>query len=134
LIRHGLCLFSFIDVPERAYFEGVLGVYELEQVELLRDVFTWGYERSCQAYLAASDTMTHPHPLRVHYLKALQKAVRSIVKNLRPPSPEVIHELAHAYATTADHNAFSIMLTESLEQLHEGSLARYRLRRSEFLA
>lgn len=33
-------------VPERAYIDGVLGIYELNRVELLRDVFVWAYERS----------------------------------------------------------------------------------------
>jgi hypothetical protein len=36
-IRENLSPLSFIDVPERAYVEGLLGVYELSRVELLRD-------------------------------------------------------------------------------------------------
>ncbi|MBI1907066.1 MAG: hypothetical protein HYS20_12665 [Rhodocyclales bacterium] len=52
LICQNLCLPSFIDVPESAYLEGTLGVYELKAVELLRDVFVWAYERSCQRYMA----------------------------------------------------------------------------------
>jgi hypothetical protein len=51
LIKHNLCPLSFVDVPERAYVEGTLGVYELNEVDLLRDVFVWAYERSCQRYL-----------------------------------------------------------------------------------
>ena len=39
LIRANLCPLSFIDVPERAYVEGTIGVYEQNRVELLRDVF-----------------------------------------------------------------------------------------------
>jgi hypothetical protein len=35
---------------------------------------------------------------------------------------------------TADQDAFTRMLAEALQQLHEGSVARYRLRRSEYLA
>ena len=41
-----------MDVPEQAYVEGTLGVYEFNRVELLRDVFVWAYERSCQRYVA----------------------------------------------------------------------------------
>ena len=52
LIKQNLCPLSFIDVPERAYVEGTLGVYELNEVDLLRDVFVWAYERSCQRYHA----------------------------------------------------------------------------------
>ncbi len=48
LFRQNLCPLAFIEVPERAYVEGTLGVYELNRIELLRDVFVWAYERSCQ--------------------------------------------------------------------------------------
>jgi Fic/DOC family len=47
LIRRNLCPLSFVDVPERAYVDGILGVYELNRIELLRDVFVWAYGRSC---------------------------------------------------------------------------------------
>lgn len=47
LILQNLCPLSFVDVPERAYIDAILGVYELNRVELLRDVFIWAYERSC---------------------------------------------------------------------------------------
>lgn len=60
LFRHNLCPLSFVDVPERAYIEGTLGAYELNRVELLRDVFVWAYERSCQRYLAITQTMLQP--------------------------------------------------------------------------
>jgi hypothetical protein len=33
----------------------------------------------------------------------------------------------------ADQDAFTHLLAEALHQLHEGSVARYRLRRSEYL-
>ena len=46
LIRDNLCPLSFIDVPERDYIDGTLGVYELTRVELLRDVFCWACDRS----------------------------------------------------------------------------------------
>ena len=41
LIRYNLCPLSFVDVPERAYIDGILGVYELNRIALLRDVFVW---------------------------------------------------------------------------------------------
>jgi hypothetical protein len=63
LIRNNLCPLSFVDVPVQAYVDGTLGVYEFNQVDLLRDVFTWAYERSCQRYLAITQTMADPDPL-----------------------------------------------------------------------
>ena len=134
LFKHNLCPLSFIDVPERAYIEGTLGVYELNQVELLRDVFVWAYERSCQRYLAIAQTMVEPDPLKIKYREGLIQAVQTVVKELMPPSPEVIAEVAQDHAEEAAQAAFREMLTETLQQLHEGSIARYRLRRSEYIA
>lgn len=134
LLKHNLCPLSFIDVPERAYIEGTLGVYELNRIELLRDVFVWAYERSCQRYLAITQTMVEPDPLKIRYREALIQAVQAVVKGLRQPSQAVIEAAARDHAAAADQAAFREMLTAALQQLHEGSIARYRLRRLEYLA
>ncbi|MBH2018674.1 MAG: hypothetical protein I8H91_03760 [Burkholderiales bacterium] len=47
----------FIDVLEHACVEGTLGVYELNRVEWLQDVFVWACEGSCQRYLAITQSM-----------------------------------------------------------------------------
>ena len=134
LIKHNLCPLSFVDVPESAYIEGTLGVYELNEVDLLRDVFVWAYERSCQRYLAITQTMVEPHPLKIKYREALIQAVQTVVKNLRKPQPAVLAKLARQAADAADREVFKQMLTDALQQLHEGNIARYRLRRAEYLA
>ena len=133
LIKHNLCPLSFIDVPERAYIEGTLGVYELNQVALLRDVFVWVYERSCQRYLAITQAMVDPDPLKIQYRDALIEAVQNVVKGLLAPTEKVIDQLVRSRASDKDRPAVARLLTETLTQLHEGSIARYRLKRSEFL-
>lgn len=134
LIRHNLCPLSFIDVPERAYVEGILGVYELNRIELLRDVFVWAYERSCQRYLAISQSMSDPDPLRMRYRAALIEAVQGVVKQRLAPSAELIKQLAQEKAAPEDQDAFAQLLSNALKYLHEGSVTRYRLRHSEFLS
>ena len=134
LIKHNLCPLSFIDVPELAYIDGTLGVYELNQIELLRDVFVWAYERSCQHYLAITQTMVEPDPLKIRYREELIRAVQAVIKGLRQPTSAVIAELAGEYAAESHQTRFAEMLKDALQQLHEGSIARYRLRRSEFIA
>lgn len=134
LFKHNLCPLSFIDVPEQTYIEGIIGVYELNRIELLRDVFVWAYERSCQRYLAITKTMVEPDPLKIKYREGLIQAVQTIVKNLQQPTESVITEVAQGHAEPADLTAFSELLRIALEQLHEGSVARYRLRRSEYIA
>jgi hypothetical protein len=134
LFKHNLCPLSFIDVPEQAYVEGTLGVYELNRIELLRDVFVWAYERSCQRYLAIAQSMVEPDPLKIKYREALVQAVQKIIKGPLNPTPAVIAQVAQDHAAEADQAAFEEMLTAALQQLHEGSIARYRLKRSEYMA
>ena len=56
-VQNNLCPLSFIDLPEQAYVDGAMGVYELNQIDLFQDVFVWAYERSCQRFLAITNTM-----------------------------------------------------------------------------
>lgn len=134
LIRSNLCPLSFIDVPEQAYVDGTLGVYEFNQVDLLRDVFVWAYERSCQRYLAITQTMAEPDPLRIRYRETLINAVQAIVRGRKAPSPEHVRSLADELVPENDREVFTKMLLDGLQRLHEGNVARYRLKLSEFQA
>ena len=40
LTRHNLCPLSFTDVDQNDYIRATLGVYELNRVDYLRDVFS----------------------------------------------------------------------------------------------
>ncbi len=132
LICNNLCPLSFIDVPEQAYIDGTLGVYEFNQLDLLRDVFTWAYERSCQRYLAITQTMVEPDPLRIQYRETLIQAVQLVVREQKRISSEDIQQLIDELVQEKDKETFKSMLTDSLERLHEGNVARYRLKLSEF--
>ena len=134
LIKSNLCPLSFIDVPERSYVEGTFGVYELNEIDLLRDVFIWAYERSCQRYLAITQNMVEPDPLKIKYRETLIQAVQMVVKGLMLPQTELIAQVANQLVKASDRDAFMQMFLEALSNMHEGSVLRYRLRRSEYLA
>src|SRR3546814_15307416 len=85
LIRHNLAPLSFVDVPHDLYIEGPLGVYELNRIELLRDVFAWAYERSCQRYTVLREALPTPDPLRLRHREAVRLLVAGIVADgVRP--------------------------------------------------
>src|SRR5688572_990003 len=94
LIKGNLCPLSFVDVPERAYIAGTLGVYEMTRVELLRDVFVWAYERSCQRYVVIRDSVAEPDRFRMRYREALIDVVSEIVRKKKRPSEADIRALA----------------------------------------
>jgi hypothetical protein len=72
--------------------------------------------------------------LKIQYREALTRAVQTVIRERLVPTPTAIRQLAGESANRQDVDAFSRLLTEAIEQLHEGSVARYRLKRSEFLA
>jgi hypothetical protein len=134
-VKANLCPLSFVGVPERAYVEGTLGVHELRRVELLRDVFAWAYDRSCEQYRVVRDGMGEPDPFRLRYRAALAEAVRETVLSGAPPRTGSLRVWAAAHAVPeADLDAFAERALDLLVGLHEGSVFRYRLRPSEFTA
>jgi Fic family protein len=132
LIKHNLCPLSFVDVPEKEYVEGTLGVYELQDINLLRDVFIWAYERSCQRYIAIKQTIAEPDPVRLRYRETFIAVVGEIVRSKQPPSRSVLASLALSTVAEADLDRFLDLAMEDLENLYEGNISRYRLRLSEF--
>ena len=80
LIRQNLSPLSFVDVPLRPYIDGLLGVYELNRIELLRDVFVWAYDRSSARYAAVRRSLGEPDPFRLRYRALIVEIVADVVR------------------------------------------------------
>ncbi|MFM9967827.1 MAG: Fic family protein [Burkholderiales bacterium] len=132
LIKNNLCPLSFIEVPERAYIEGTLAVYELNQVELLADVFEWAYERSCQQYRAIADSLPVPDPFRRIYREAMADVLGQVVRQGWRADPAVVEGEAEQIIPIEHRQQFVQMVIDELKGLHEGNIARYRLRLAVF--
>lgn len=132
-IKHNLCPLTFVDVPERAYVEGLLGVYERNDVSLLRDVFVWAYERSAQHYLQVKKTLAEPEPLRLKYRNPLHQLVGDVVRAGQIQYTAMVEAFA-AQIPDNDRTAFIAMALDDIRRLHEGVLVRYRLTPAQFRA
>jgi Fic family protein len=131
--RHNLSPLSFIDVPNDLYFRGLLGVYELNRVELLRDLFIWGYERSAQRYAALRQSLGEPDQFRLKYREEIRILISEIVTNALPPKRASAKIRAEANSLSeADQQKFIEVVDSELLSLHEGNFARYRIKPSEF--
>ena len=137
LIHHNLCPLSFVDVPEDLYINGLLGVYELNRIELMRDVFVWTYERSCDRYQVVRHTLGEPDTFRLRYRKALidcvGEAIRQVGRGNAIDTGEVLSHLAKDLVPENDREHFLKIAKEEIAALHEGNFARYRLRPTEFM-
>jgi Fic family protein len=131
LLQHNLCPLSFVDVPQAAYAEGLIGVYELQRTELLRDVFVWAYERSCQRYLHIRQTLAEPDAFRLQYRDAIQQTVQQIVRGNLRGTPSDIAQVAASLIAPSGLQSLTEAVTVDLAHLYEGNVARYRLKLSE---
>jgi Fic/DOC family len=134
LFRANLCPLTFLDVPPEAYSRAILGVYEMTRVELLRDLYLWAYERSTQEYLAIKQDLAEPDPLRLAWRELIKQTLRELVTQPdRDPLRHIQQSVAAHVPATAQADVVAMMVQE-LRRLHEGVLARYGLRPSEYAA
>jgi hypothetical protein len=134
-INRNLSPLSFIDVPRAIYMDAILCVYELNKIDLLRDVFIWAYERSAARYAAVRQSLGEPDPFRFKHKAALRQIVGEVVRG------QMDRKATAAYITAwvekngipeADREKFRDMAESELVSLHEGNFARYQIRPSEF--
>lgn len=136
LIKSNLAPLSFTDVPRSIYTEAILGVYELNRIELLKDVFIWAYERSAARYAAVRQSLGEPDPFRLQHRQAIRAVVGEIVRRGlgRKESAAHITNFAKENIRDADCERFREVAENELLALHEGNYARYQIRPAEFEA
>jgi hypothetical protein len=127
-IRHNLCPLSFIDVPQQAYVDAMIGVYELNRIELLRDVFVWAYERSCQHYVAVKQNLVPPDTFRLRYRQALGEVVTAIIKNDEAATERNVAARLPNGIATPDKDRLVQLVLQEFTTLHAGNAVRFGIR------
>jgi Fic family protein len=127
-IRHNLCPLSFIDVPQQAYVDAMIGVYEINRIELLRDVFVWAYERSCQQYAAVKQNVAPPDIFRLRYRQALSEVVAAIIRDDEAATQQNVFAKVPSAVVAADKDHFVKLVLEEFVALHPGNAVRFGIR------
>jgi hypothetical protein len=133
-IKLNLSPLSFIDVPRALYTDAILGIYELNRVDLLRDVFIWAYERSAARYAAVRQSLGEPDPFRFKHKAALRQIVGEVVRGRmnRKAAAAYIQSWVEKNISETEREQFRDIAETELLSLHEGNFARHQLRPSEF--
>ncbi len=134
LIRHNLCPLSFIDLPQAADVDAMIGVFELNRVELLREVFVWAYERSCQQYVAVKQSLVPPNIFRLRYRQALSDVVAAIVQNDEALSIATVNARLPPTVAAPDQAHFTQLVLQEFAALHPGNAVRFGIRPLVFAA
>ena len=120
--------------PKKAYVDALLGVYELNRVELLRDVFVSAYERSCQHYVAVVPQLVPPDKFWLRYRTALAEVVRAIVRGGLAANIETIRQVLPPAVAPQDHERFTQLVVDEFKALHAGNAIRFGIRPLELEA
>jgi hypothetical protein len=114
----------------------VLGVYELNKIDLLKAVFIWAYERSAARYAAVRQSLGEPNPFRIRYREQLRDLMADLVRARvgRKDAPTRIAAWSAKERAPDDRQRFTEIVEAELASLHEGNFACYRIRPSEFAA
>ena len=134
LIKANMTPLSFTEVPAKTYTEAVLGVYELNKVDLLKDVFIWAYERSASRYTAVRQSLGEPDPFRLKHRAALREIIQDIVLERlgRKATLARIAAWAEENFEADERGQFREVVENEVLGLHEGNFARYRITPSQF--
>lgn len=133
-IKRNLSPLSFVDVPRDLYTQAVLGVYELNQVALLKDLFVWAYGRSAAQYAAVRQSLGEPDPFRAKYRADLGRVIAEVLRESMTKSPAVewIAQFAFEHIAEDDRDMFRQAAEHELMSLHEGNFARFKITPAEF--
>lgn len=136
LIRANMSPLSFVGVPLRDYTDGILGVYELNRIELLRQVFVEAYEESASRYAAIRQEIGEPEPVMVRYRNEIKDFIREVVvKRLsKLEAADLLRRWTNQNITASDRPKFIENVEERLLSLTQGNIVRVRVRPSEFEA
>jgi hypothetical protein len=136
LIRSNLAPISFVDVPNNIYIQGMLGVYELKRIELMRDVFLWAYGRSAAKYSAQRQSLGEPDPFRLRWRNDLQSLIGDVIRQcmIRTDAQRHISAWVRKHVDEHEQERFIAMVEAELLNVRESNFARYRVRPSEYYA
>ena len=136
LIKANLVPLSFEEVSRALYTEAILGVYELNRTELLRDLFLWAYRRTAARYAAVRQSLGEPDPFRIRHRAGLRELVGQVVRERMDKRQAAAHVggWTDAHVEEPDRARFREIAERELLGLHGGNFARYRVTPSEFAA
>ena len=129
LLKANLALMSFLTMDDTAYINGLLGIYELNDVSLLREIYIDAYIASAENYKVLRAQLEMPDKATLVYRDFVHKTVRRCVlewKELR--SGKFRNMAKEADIPETDLEQVIAYIGNEFRGLHEGNVIPYRLR------
>lgn len=135
-IKGNFAPLSFADVTRELYTQAILGVYEMNRVEMLKDLYIWAYGRSAARYAAVRQSLGEPDPFKLRYRSQIKDLISHVIKGRmnKKEASSAVSLWASEMIPQEDRNRAVEIAENELLSIHEGNFARYAIRPSEFAA
>ena len=129
LLKADLAPMSFLTMDDAAYINGLIGIYELNNVSLLREAYIDCYLASAENYRVLRAELDSPDKAALTYREFVREAVRRCVLEWKDFQPDDVGIMAQeAGIPEADREQVVAYVGNEFRGLHEGNVIRYRLR------
>jgi Fic family protein len=134
LLKSDLAPMSFTTMDDSDYIDGLIGIYELNNVSLLREVYLDAYLASAEKYRILRADVESPEKAALAYREFVRTAVRRCVLEFKTFRPDEVLAMAAEAAVPEDDRAGVVAyVRDQLSGLHEGNVIRYRLKPSDLV-
>lgn len=135
LLKADLAPMSFMTMDDGAYIDALIGIYELNNIALLREVYLDAYMASAENYKTLRAEVDAPEKAALAYREFVREAVRRCVLEWKAfRADEVMAMAADAGIPEEDREAVSGYVRQEFAGLHEGNAIRYRLKADDLVA
>lgn len=137
LIKQNLKPLSFVDVTQKDYTSSLLGVYEKNDMSLLRNLYVLAYKKSALRYSAIQQSTGEPNLFKIKYRKEIQDIIQHIILNKTTRDltvPTIKKLMATLNLNHNDASQLFQLIENEIINLHDGNIARFKIRPSEYAA
>ena len=128
LLKAQLAPISFLTMVDRDYIDGLIGIYEMNNIALLRDAYMDAYTASAENYRVLRAELEQPDKAALVYRDFVRKAVRHNVLDRKAFDPELVTAMATEAGIPEEDRAQVVdYIGQQIHGLHEGNIIRYRL-------
>ncbi len=129
LLKAGLAPMSFLTMNDREYIEALIGIYELNNVALLREIYINSYLASAQNYKIIRAEVETPDKAAAVYREFIREAIRKCVLEWKEFYPVGIRALAEQQnIPKEDRDDVILYAKKQFDGLHAGNVIRFRIR------
>jgi Fic family protein len=128
LLKADLAPMSFFTMDDNAYIDALIGIYELNNVALLREIYLETYITSAESYRTLRAEVESPDKAALAYREFVRAAVQRCVLDWKAFRSDAVTAMAEAAGIPeADRRGVVDYIGREVASLHEGNVIRYRL-------